>query len=240
MSNIPRELMAVLLAQKKPLRIKLLGDSITHGVGGTGFAQNGAPIVTEYSRNPDGYCWAKRFKDYMEATYPCTVTNNACTGTKIDFILAHFDTLVDAEDDLVICTIGTNNRHRYYKDFPDGKPLREDVGTDFYQKIFRLHDLFQAAGKAVIFVANIPATKANEQDSTDYWRVLHMDDINAIYKAAQAKIGFPFISLYDQLSAYCAKTNTALEDLLPDGLHPGDHCYDIMYDLLMQEFGLLA
>ena len=240
MSNTPCELIKTLLAQTKTLHIKLLGDSITHGVGGTGFAQNGAPIATEFSRNPDGYCWAKQFKDYMEKTYNCTVTNNACTGTKIDFILAHFDTLVDAEDDLIICTIGTNNRHRYYKDFPDGMPAREDVGADFYQKIFRLYDRLKAAGKQVIFVANIPATKENEQDGAEYWRVLHMDDINAIYKAAHAKLGFPFISLYDKLSAYCAETNTALEDLLPDGLHPGDRCYDIMFHLLMKEFGLFA
>ena len=31
-------------------RIKLLGDSITHGVGGDGFVQDGEHIVNEFSR----------------------------------------------------------------------------------------------------------------------------------------------------------------------------------------------
>lgn len=44
-------------------KIKLVGDSITHGQGGTGFAQNGEYIASvfgnKYYRNPNGYCWAK-------------------------------------------------------------------------------------------------------------------------------------------------------------------------------------
>ena len=52
----------IILSDKK-INIKLLGDSITHGVGGTGFVQNGEPIVAGFARNPDGYCWAKQFKE---------------------------------------------------------------------------------------------------------------------------------------------------------------------------------
>ena len=48
------------------LRIKLLGDSITHGVGGTGFCQDGEPIVQNFARNPNGFCWAKLLKEYLE------------------------------------------------------------------------------------------------------------------------------------------------------------------------------
>ena len=238
MHNTPSELLAALIQSGKHFRIKLLGDSITHGCGGTGFKQNGAHIVGEFSRNPDGYCWANKFKAHMEQHYDCEVINNACTGTKIEFVIKHFDTLVDREDDLVICTIGTNNRHRYFKDFPDGKPAREDIGADFYQKVLHLYEMFLAAGKAVIFVANIPATEANEHASKEYWRILHMDDINAIYQHAQAKRGFPFISMYDLYTAYCKDTGTALEELLPDGLHPGDRGYDVMFDLLTKALGL--
>ena len=37
------------LELKAGARIKLLGDSITHGVGGDGFSQNGEHIVAEFS-----------------------------------------------------------------------------------------------------------------------------------------------------------------------------------------------
>ena len=35
----------------KKLQIKLLGDSITHGAGGTGFKQDGEPIVEEFYKS---------------------------------------------------------------------------------------------------------------------------------------------------------------------------------------------
>ena len=41
------------LSPDKHSRIKLLGDSITHGVGGTGFNQNGYAFIDKYARNPD-------------------------------------------------------------------------------------------------------------------------------------------------------------------------------------------
>ena len=107
----------VILAEKT-VRIKLLGDSITHGVGGTRFAQNGEPITEGFARNPDGHCWANLFKTHLESQYDCTVINNACTGTNIEFVIAHFDELVDADDDIVICVIGTNNRHQHFWDGP--------------------------------------------------------------------------------------------------------------------------
>ena len=218
---------------KKNIRIKLLGDSITHGVGGSGFEQNGAPITEGFARNPKGYCWAKRFKEHMEESYGCTVINNACTGTRIEFIIKNFETLVDAEDELIICTIGTNNRQFY---FCDGeKPTREELGRRFFENIKTLYGLFEKAGKKVIFMANIPASAANEQDGAEYWRILHMEDINEIYKAASDKLGFPFISMYELFSAYCDKNGIAVDSLLCDGLHPNDNGYDVMFELLTEE-----
>ena len=44
------------IKEKRIAKIKLLGDSITHGVGGTGYCTNGEVIVDNYARNPNGYC----------------------------------------------------------------------------------------------------------------------------------------------------------------------------------------
>lgn len=220
---------------KNGARIKLLGDSITHGVGGTGFKQSGDRIVRNYARNPEGYCWSNQFKKYLEERFDCSVIINACTGTKIEFVIDYFDTLVDDEDDLIICTIGTNNRHVYHK--TGYKPSREELGTEFYKNIFRLNELLSARGKDYILVANIPASPKNECDHDDFWRILHMDDINAIYKKAQEKLQFPFFSLYDRFSEYLNENQILLDDLLRDGLHPNDRGYDVMYQLIMSEFG---
>lgn len=232
----PHEILKNALSSNKHVRIKLLGDSITHGVGGTGFSQNGSLIVDEFARNPDGYCWANRWKKRMEESFDCSVMINACSGTKIEFILKNFDVLVDPEDDVVICTIGTNNRHTYFA--AGNKPTREELGTLFYRNVETLYRMLAQAHKDVIFIANIPASAENEKDGENYWRILHMDDINAIYKKAAEKLGFPFISLYDLFTEYCKANDVAVDFLLCDGLHPNDSGYDVIYDLLCKELQL--
>ena len=91
MSNVTE---IFLSAAKSGARIKLLGDSITHGVGGAGFMQDGEHIVAEFSRNKNGFCWAKLFREYLLEKYGCEVVNNACTGTNIQFVIENFETLV--------------------------------------------------------------------------------------------------------------------------------------------------
>ena len=225
----------VILAERT-VRIKLLGDSITHGVGGTGFEQNGETIVKGFARNKDGYCWAKQFKEYMESQYDCTVTNNACTGTKIEFISDNFEQLIDIDDDIVICTIGTNNRHQYFADTP--KHTKREHMEIFYGNIIKLYDKFKEMGKDVIFVANIPASAENEKDGADYWRIFHMNDVNDLYMKASTVCGFPFISMYSQFLEYCELKEITVDSLLADGLHPNDKGYDVMFKLLLKELGI--
>lgn len=112
------------------------------------------------------------------------------------------------------------------------KPSREELGTRFYNNVIKLYNMFKDKGKDVIFVANIPA---NECDGYDWWRILHMDDINLIYKKASEKLGFPLISLYDRITEYCETNNVDIESLLADGHHPNDRGYDVMTDLLLKE-----
>lgn len=233
--DVAKIISKVILAERT-VRIKLLGDSITHGVGGTGFEQNGEPIAEGFARNKDGYCWAKQFKEHMESQYDCVVTNNACTGTKIEFIIDNFEKLVDADDDIIICTIGTNNRHQYFTDGP--KHTKREHMEIFYKNIIKLHDKFKEMKKDVIFVANIPASAENEKDKDDFWRIFHMNDVNDLYMKASTLCDFPFISLYLRFLEYCELKGITVDSLLVDGLHPNDKGYDIIFKLMLTELGI--
>ena len=224
------------LKSKPFVNVKLLGDSITHGVGGTGFEQNGEPIIEGFARNPDGFCWAKLFKDYLEKNYNCAVTNNACTGTDLDFVINNFNVLVDEKDDVVICTIGTNNRHIYM--WAGEKLSPEELGKQVYKKILKLNDMLKATGKKYVLIANIPASVESEMDGEDFWRILHMCDINEIYKVAQSKEKFPFISMYDLFSEYLQKNGIELKSLLFDKTHPNDEGYRVMFEILKTQFNV--
>lgn len=217
-------------------RIKLIGDSITHGVGGTGFCQSGENFIEGYSRNPDGYCWANLFRDYMREKYDCEVVNNAATGTDIEFTIANFSRLVDDSDDVIICAIGTNNRHQWKKDGPIED--KEKFAGRFYGKVLQLYDLFKKTGKDFIFVANIPATDADEAGGEDYWRVIHMSDINEIYKKVSRLTGCAFISVYDGFTGREKCREMKTEDLLPDGIHPNDEGHKLIFETIIAELGL--
>jgi len=230
-----------LILSDNAVHIKLLGDSITHGVGGTGFAQNGEPITAGFARNPDGFCWAKLLKEYLESRFDCHVVNNGCTGTTIEFILEHFDELVEGEDDIILCTIGTNNRHQYFAQGP--KRDRREHMLAFYKNILALHDKFLAAGKQVIFMANIPASVQNEADclpetENGYWRIMHMNDVCDLYTKASLERGFPLIRMYSLFINYCRQEKISPDSLLADGLHPNDEGYRVMFRLLLEELGI--
>ena len=235
-TNSAAELFARVLKTRNNPKIKLLGDSITHGVGGSGWEQIGNVIVEGWNESPNGYSWANLFRDYMKEKYGAIVVNKACTGTRVDFVMKHFSTLVESDDDLIVCTIGTNNRHRYFKD--GEKPERDAFFAEFCDQIKKMYAMFMETGIPTIFVANIPASAENEKDGKDYWRVLHMCDINAGYKKLAEESGATVLSLYDLFDAYCKENGLTVDELLCDGLHPNDKGYKVMFDLLVKAFGV--
>ena len=231
------DIFAHVLKEKSNPKIKLLGDSITHGVGGTGWEQNGEPIVADFAQSPDGYSWANLFRDYMKEKYGAVVVNKACTGTRVEFVIDHFSELVEDDDDLIICTIGTNNRHRYFSEV-EQKPEREEFLADFHHKLGQMYEMFMSTGIPTVFVANIPASQENEKDGADYWRILHMDDINNGYKMLAKERGAVVLSLYDLFLDYCKKNDRTVDEFLCDGLHPNDEGYRVMFGLLVEAFGV--
>ncbi len=230
------EVFGEVFSSKKSPKIKLLGDSITHGVGGSGWKQNGEVIVKGWAQSPDSYCWANSLRDHMKDKYGATVVNKGCTGTKIEFILQHFDELVDADDDLIVCMIGTNNRHQ---NFASGaKKTREGMANEFYENVKKLNLMIAEREIPVIFMANIPASEENEKDGADYWRILHMCDINDSYKKLAREDGAAVLSLYDLFSDYCKENKVRVNELLCDGLHPNDKGYRVMFDLIVKAFAV--
>ena len=228
------DIFAYALKEKSNPKIKLLGDSITHGVGGTGWTQNGALIVKGWAESPDGYSWANLLRDYMKEKYNVAVVNKACTATNIEFVMNHFSELVDEDDDLIICAIGTNNRHQY---FESGEKYDKEIFLkELYDKMKAMYGMFENTKIPTIFVANIPASKKNEQDGENYWRILHMSDINDSYKKLARECNANVLSLYDLFLDYCSENNCCVDDFLLDGLHPNDKGQKLIFDLLVKVF----
>lgn len=222
----------------KPVRIKLLGDSITNGAAGTGCCQDGDHIAAGYYRNDHGYCWANLMRDFLKDAYGMQVINNGCNGTTVRDTLERFEALVEEQDDLVICNIGANSRIHFQSNGPC--PSREEMLRLVYGQMSALAEKFQKSNKPVIFVANIPAVDEADGVCGDdpYWRILHMNDIHDLWVKVCSERGLPLIDLYNAMIDYCQLHKVSLNDLLADRLHPNDRGYEVIFRLMMKALGV--
>lgn len=205
-------------------KIVLGGDSITHGVGGTGFAQDGDVILSTssrtWNRNPNGYCWAKLFKDYIENNYNATVINNGCTGTNSDIWNDNKSTLIPTDTDLFILTIGTNDRNSR-----DGITTKAEALNNFYDNITSIVKYCHDNNVNVILASPIPASADNEAEN----RLCHIFELNGVLQKVASENNIEYINLYNEVYYYFADKDLDMSAYYADGLHPNDELYKIMY-----------
>ena len=216
-------------------KIVLGGDSITHGVGGTGFNQNGEVIIDDYRRNPDGYCWANLFKDYIESTYNATVLNNACTGTSASFWNVNKEDLIPLDTDIFILTVGTNDRNVY----TSGSDTPEAVRTRLKNNLKYIVEYCQTHDINIILASPIPASAQNENYTADgITRIIKMFEINEIIREVATEHYIEYINMYNLLYYYYWEKDLNFEDYFVDGLHPNDSMYKVMFYLYLKGLNL--
>lgn len=203
-------------------KIKLVGDSITHGMGGTGFNQNGEYIGSffgnKYYRNPNGYCWAKLFKDYLESKFSCSVTNNAVSGTSFKELNDAFTSLVSDSDDIVICMYGTNNR---------------DSLSSMPAWIQSVINKFNDLSVDLIIMTPISASVTDETKRTN-----HIEDMCNTIKKLCIKNNVVFVDTNQIMLDYCEYRDISIDTLLADGLHPNDNGHLILFNAVCKSLGI--
>lgn len=213
--------------------IVLVGDSITHGQGGTGWDQNGDTIIDDFKRSPNSYCWAKLFKEYIESNYNAVVTNNGCTGTNTTFLANNLETLIPVETDIVIISYGTNNRGLGVTDNYD------NVYTTMINDFNTIINYCKMNNIKYIIVSPIPSSVDDETRIVgEERRFVHMFHINNIISAISSINNFEYVNMYNLITYYCKTRGINWEDHLKDGLHPNDEGYLIMFEQLLNGLGL--
>ena len=211
-------------------RIKLLGDSITHGMAGTGFVADGEAIPnvwgSDLKQNPNGYCWANLLRDYVQAKFPAaTVVNYAQSGWSSRDIVTNLPVLVEDADDVVICMIGTNDR---------------GTGTlaQYRENLATICRACKDRGKPLILVASCPASVSRDSltDAGGEFN-FHMEDVSMAVQDIGYVHGVPTISLYQGVMEYCQYDTAKVDALLRDGLHPNDTGYRVLYTIIANALG---
>lgn len=207
--------------------IKFIGDSITAGVGGTGYSMTGETIYSNFKVNESGYCWANLLKSYLEEKFDCVVKNFGTSGRNSRDLLQNINSIVREEDDIIICMIGTNDRNNESRNnIVNSKEILN-------QTIKEIYNVVTSMGKDIIFMSNIPSSVVNENDN----KLFHMEDVDHCIMCACGELGIEYISVYKLFMEYCQTRNKTIDEFLADGLHPNDNGYDVMFYLISNALG---
>lgn len=203
------------------VNVKLIGDSITAGYGGTGYNLDGETIYGSYKVNTSGTCWANSLKTYLQTNFNCVVQNYGIGGLLSSDIVSHLSELVKATDDIVICMIGNNNRK-----IADGYNI-------LVNDIITIYNYVKNLGKEIIFISSNPCTIAE-----DNLRLFGMDKVDNGIMKATSNLGIEYISIYKLFVEYVEDKGLKFNDLLlSDGDHPNDKGYEVMHYLILKELG---
>lgn len=204
------------------LYIKLLGDSITEGYGGTGFER--ATVVGQEA-NLHGVCWANMLREYMTTKFNCTFKNLGSTSMHTQTMhnnIFHTNHLLDGNEDVIILMIGTNDR-------------KFNTEETFYSNLKEIIARILSQGTEVILMSSLPSTLTEENITTNAY---HMCDVDNIIMKVATEFNLEYISLYKKMYEYLDYTGESLSTYLnSDGLHPNDNGYALLYKFILSGLG---
>ncbi|MET1247662.1 SGNH/GDSL hydrolase family protein [Sporolactobacillus sp. STCC-11] len=208
-----------------PVNIKLIGDSRTAGLGGTGYATTGEIIYGSYQVNENGTCWANLLKTYLESKFNCVVKNYGVSGKNTRDISQNISTIIHGDEDIVICDLGTNDRNTNVN-----LSLTEE-----FTNLMKVYNYIHSIGAEIIFMSTFPASTAAEDPSTESY---HLEDVDINISKLNKFINQEHISLFRLVRRYCLYSGQTWDGLLGDGLHPNDNGYAALFKIILDALGL--
>lgn len=206
-------------------KVKLIGDSRTHGSGGSGYKQDGEviPGTNDVRTSPNGHSWANSFRDLLAWKYGITVVNYGISGSNSQGIRNIIASLIEPDDDLIIMMLGTNDRHNF--------PSAESIKTNQRAIIEYAHSM----GIPVILMSAPPVAVVNDNDPI---RNFGMFEVDKALKELALDYNMQHISNYDNTLKYCEYRGVTPDDLLADGLHENDAGHDVIFRHVVRSLGL--
>ncbi len=215
---------------KDGCRIKLLGDSLTAGVGSSDCNLSGEMIYPPFRRQRGRRCWASLLANHLHG---CTVDNVGCYGTTSDELLAHLEELYRPEEDRVVfCMIGANDK-------------KVENGMQRLERNLRLLcDRVTGDGNALVLMSPNPATAANDAQPN---RLFSQAQVAGVIRSVAAENAHRvlFIDHFTAMTEECRRLGCSLEEFLQvgegaynDGVHPGDRANRFYFETICRALSL--
>lgn len=214
--------------------IKLIGDSITFGVGATGAGDGTNPDGAVIFTDADGYTyreskheiptWANFFRQYINTNFPSVTFFNAGIGGKSSkWANARKNLWVADNEDLVFVMLGTNDR------WDTANPAEFEANlTEFLAYV-------NERSNTMIVMSATPTTSDNEPDKN-----FGMEEVDRVITKVCFENGYSHISHYRLMLDYLRYTRKVATDFIQSaGSHPIDAGYKVMWQHIQQELGLI-
>lgn len=234
-------------------RICLLGDSITQGMGSSGFQQYDAVIDGQtYNVRGNGPNNPNATSDYKIGEYLWTsggirwyeaLDGNGWAQLFKNYMYEKFKIIVR---NFGMSGIDSKDLKYVINNFMDTSYCFDCIvlmiGTNdrqygnlesFYTNINDAIKTIKNYGKDLIIMACIPASIGNEKEFR-----IHMEDIHNALRHISCENKIPFISVYNLFIDYCSNKGITIDSLLSDGLHPNDNGYQVMFQLISNAMGI--
>lgn len=234
-------------------RICLIGDSITQGLGSSGFQQYDAVIDGKtYNVRGNGPNNPNATSDYKIGEYLWTSGGRRWYEALDGNGWAHlFKNYMNEKFKIIVRNFGmsgidSNDLKYFINNFMDtaynfdcivlmiGTNDRQyDNLESFYTNINDTIKTIKNYGKDLIIMACIPTSIENEKEFR-----IHMEDIYNTLRYVSCENKIPFISVYNLFIDYCSNKGITIDSLLSDGLHPNDKGYQVMFQLISNAMGI--
>lgn len=238
---------------KIPYTICLIGDSITQGVGSTGFQQYDAVIDGQHynvrgngPNNPNAtsnykigqYLWTSGGRRWYEAIdgrgWAQLFKNYMAEKFSVDVRNFGMSGINSGDLDAFVNNFLSVSYHFDCIVLMIGTNNRGKENLEsFYNDMNNTIKTIKNYGKDLIILANIPASIENEKNYP-----FHMEDIHNVLRNISCENKIPFISVYDLFMDYCSNKDIEIDTLLTDGLHPNDEGYRVMFQLITKAMGI--
>lgn len=234
-------------------RICLIGDSITQGMGSSGFHQYDASIdgIT-YNVRGNGPNNPNATSDYKIGEYLWTSGNRRWYEALDGNGWAHlFKNYMKEKFNIIVRNFGmsgidSGDLKYFINNFMDtaynfdcivmmiGTNNRQYENLEsFYTDMNDTIKTIKNYGKDLIIMSSIPASIGNEKTFH-----IHMEDIQNALRHISCENKIPFISVYNLFINYCSNKGIKIDTLLSDGMHPNNNGYQVMFELISNAMGI--
>lgn len=240
-----------MLLSNETTHIKLLGDSITQGMGSTGYV---GYTITEndeqISVRGNGPDYNSKGEDYVEGDYLGELgtrrwyESTSSTGwsnklksyfeSKFDCVVKNYGMSGIASGNLSgLCEPLVSDEDDIVILMIGTNDRTSTTKANFKANVMNFVNFLRGRKKKVVLMGSTPVSVANEAEHD-----FHMEDVNTILQSIAYSCNVAFISVYDHFIDYCNTKGIEIDTLLKDGLHPNDAGYEVMFKIISRSLGV--